>query len=33
MTADQDYPYRSLIGSVSYQRKAGWASVGVKFKF
>ena len=31
--ADKDYPFRSLIGAVSYKRKASLLSVGVKFKF
>lgn len=31
--ADKDYPFRSLIGSVSYQRRSGWLSAGLKFKF
>lgn len=30
---NSDIPMRSLVGSISYSRKAGWAAAGLKIKF
>lgn len=31
--SNTDIPMRSLVGSVRYSRKAGWAALGIKIKF
>ncbi len=33
ITSGTDIPYRSMISSVNYKRKAGWLSAGFKIKF